>query len=69
MGKMVNVNFRLEEGLKEEFEKTCDIMGISMTAAFTAFTKKVAMEKRIPFALTAYPETAAGKKEGETRNE
>ena len=65
MGKMVNINFRLDEGLKEEFEKTCDIMGITMTAAFTAFAKKVAMEKRIPFALTAYPENVTGKTEGE----
>ena len=65
MGKMVSINFRLDEELKAEFEKVCDGMGITMTAAFTAFAKKVTMEKRIPFALTAYPENTAGETEGE----
>ncbi|MDD3272332.1 MAG: type II toxin-antitoxin system RelB/DinJ family antitoxin, partial [Syntrophomonadaceae bacterium] len=33
----------------------CSDMGLSMTAAFTIFAKKVAREKRIPFEVSADP--------------
>ncbi len=49
------VNFRMDEDLKKEMEKACADMGLSMTAAFTIFAKKVARERRIPFEVTADP--------------
>ncbi len=51
----VNVNFRLDKEVKEEMEKACEDMGLTMSAAFTIFAKTVARERRIPFAVTADP--------------
>lgn len=45
----VMVNFRMDEDLKKSMEKICSDMGLSMTAAFTIFAKKVTKERRIPF--------------------
>ena len=36
-------------------EEACSEMGISMSAAFKIFAKKVGREKRIPFEITADP--------------
>lgn len=49
------INFRIDEDLKMAMEQTCSDMGLSMTAAFTIFAKKVSTEKRIPFEVTADP--------------
>lgn len=49
------VNFRMDEDLKKSMEQTCSDMGLSMTAAFTIFAKKVSREKRIPFEVSADP--------------
>ena len=49
------VNFRMDKQLKEEMEKTCKEMGMSMTTAFTIFAKKVSREGRIPFEINADP--------------
>lgn len=51
----VNVNFRLDKDVKEEMESVCNEMGLSMSAAFTIFAKKVARERRIPFEVSADP--------------
>ena len=49
------VNFRMDEDLKKSMEKVCSDMGLSMTAAFTIFAKKVSRERRIPFEVSADP--------------
>jgi len=49
------VNFRMDEDLKKNMEKVCSDMGLSMTAAFTIFAKKVSRERRIPFEISADP--------------
>lgn len=49
------INFRMDKELKQSMEETCAEMGLSMTAAFTIFAKKVSREKRIPFEITADP--------------
>lgn len=51
----VMVNFRMDEALKRNMEKTCRDMGLTLTAAFTMFAAKVAREKRIPFEVSADP--------------
>ena len=51
----VSVNFRLDSDVKQLMEKTCDELGLSMSAAFTIFAKKVAREKRVPFELAVDP--------------
>ena len=49
------VNFRMDSELKKSMETVCQEMGLSMTAAFTIFAKKVSKEKRIPFEISADP--------------
>ncbi len=55
MAQTVNVNFRLDEDVKKQMEQACNDMGLSMTAAFTIFAKKVGREKRIPFEVSVDP--------------
>ncbi len=55
MKQTVNVNFRLDEDVKKSMEQTCSDLGISMSAAFTIFAKKVGRERRIPFELAIDP--------------
>ena len=55
MSSTVNVNFRLDEDVKKNMEAVCNELGLSMSAAFTVFAKKVAREKRIPFELSVDP--------------
>jgi antitoxin component of RelBE/YafQ-DinJ toxin-antitoxin module len=42
----------MDENLKRDFEAVCSEMGLTMTAAFTVFAKKVALEKEIPFKIS-----------------
>ena len=49
------VNFRIDKKLKDDMEKVCKEMGLSMTNAFTIFATKVSKEKRIPFEVSADP--------------
>lgn len=49
------VNFRLDEEDKKGMEMVCEEIGLSMSAAFTIFAKKVRREKRIPFDLSIDP--------------
>ncbi len=55
MAQTVNVNFKLDPAVKEKMEDVCNEIGLSMSAAFTIFAKKVGNERRIPFDLTADP--------------
>lgn len=51
----VNVNFKLDEETKKAMEQACREMGLTLSAAFTIYAKKVAREQRIPFEITADP--------------
>ncbi len=55
MAQAVLVNFRLDENDKSGMEAVCNEIGISMSAAFTIYAKKIAREKRIPFELNVDP--------------
>lgn len=55
MAQTVNVNFKLDADVKKSMEKACSDMGLSMSAAFTIFAKKVGRERRIPFEVSADP--------------
>lgn len=55
MAQTVNVNFKLDAEVKKSMEKACADMGLSMSAAFTVFAKKVGRERRIPFEISADP--------------
>ena len=49
------INFRMDEELKKSMEETCKDLGLSMTTAFTIFSKKMTREKRIPFDVSVDP--------------
>lgn len=51
----VNINFKLDENIKNDMESVCAEMGISMSTAFTLFAEKVARERRILFEISADP--------------
>lgn len=55
MAQTVNVNFRLDEDVKKSMEEACSELGLSMSAAFTIYAKKVGREKRIPFDVSVDP--------------
>lgn len=55
MAQTVNVNFKLDSDIKKSMEAVCSELGLSMSAAFTVFAKKVSREKRIPFEISADP--------------
>lgn len=55
MARAVNVNFKLDEEVKKSMEQACSELGLSMSAAFTVFAKKVGREKRIPFEVSVDP--------------
>ena len=48
----VSVTFKTEEDIKEQFDKTCEELGITMTAALNLFMKQVIIQERIPFEPT-----------------
>ncbi len=51
----VMVNFRMDENLKKNMERTCKELGLNMSTAFTIFAKKVTREGRIPFDVAIDP--------------
>ena len=55
MTQRVNVNFKLDADVKKSMAQACSEWGISMSAAFTVFAKKVGREKRIPFEVSVDP--------------
>lgn len=55
MAQTVNVNFKLDSDVKKAMELACSDLGLSMSAAFTIFAKKVGREKRIPFEVSIDP--------------
>lgn len=50
-----NLNIRIDEDLKKQFEEFCANVGINMTTAFNMYAKKVVAEQKIPFEITADP--------------
>lgn len=55
MAQTVNVNFKLDPEVKKSMEQACSELGLSMSAAFTVFARKVGREKRIPFDVSVDP--------------
>lgn len=47
-----NVNFRMDKNLKMQFEKICNDLGLSMSAAFTVFAKTMVRQQRVPFDIS-----------------
>ena len=52
---MAQVNFRIDDAVKEKAESVCAAMGLTMSSAISIFLTKVANEKRIPFEVAIDP--------------
>lgn len=52
---MAQINFRVDDDLKRNAERTFDDMGINMSTALNIFLKRVVRENRIPFELSGDP--------------
>ena len=50
-----NINIRMDEELKRNFEHVCDELGMNMSTARTIFAKKMTRERRIPFEVSYDP--------------
>ena len=48
-----NVNIRMDEDLKKQFEAFCSDVGMSMTTAFCVFAKATVRQHKIPFEISA----------------
>lgn len=51
----VNINIRMDEDLKKQFDSFCYDIGMNMTTAFCVFARKAVRERRIPFEVSADP--------------
>lgn len=49
------INLRIDEDVKKNMEQTCKELGITMSAAFNIFARKMSREKRIPFEVSLDP--------------
>ena len=49
------INVRIDEDVKKSMEEICKELGITMSAAFNIFARKVSREKRIPFEVSIDP--------------
>lgn len=47
-----NINIRIDEDLKKQFEAFCSEIGMNMTTAFCIFAKTAVRQQRIPFEIT-----------------
>ena len=57
-----NVNIRMDDNLKQQFDWLCNELGLTMTTAFNIFAKTMVRQQRIPFEVSLdvpNPETLA----------
>ena len=47
-----NVNIRMDEDLKKQFDHLCNELGLNMSTAFNIFAKTMVRQQRIPFEIS-----------------
>ena len=50
-----NVNIRMDDATKRQFDVICGELGLSMSTAFNIFAKTVVRQSKIPFELSVDP--------------
>ena len=50
-----NINIRIDEDLKNQFEAFCSDIGMTMTTAFCVFAKAAVRKQKIPFEISTDP--------------
>ena len=48
----INVNIRMDDDLRREFDSLCSNLGLTMTAAFNVFARAAVRRQKIPFELS-----------------
>ena len=52
---MANVNFKMNDELKSEFETACERMGLNVSTVLNLFAREVVKEQGIPFKISCKP--------------
>lgn len=47
-----NINIRMDDTLKQQFDHLCNELGMTMTTAFNIFAKTMVRQQRIPFEVS-----------------
>lgn len=47
-----NINIRMDDNLKQQFDHLCNELGLNMTTAFNIFAKTMVRQQRIPFEVS-----------------
>ncbi|WP_018211125.1 type II toxin-antitoxin system RelB/DinJ family antitoxin [Desulfitobacterium hafniense] len=47
-----NINIRMDENLKQDFDRLCSELGLTMTTAFNIFAKTMVRQNGIPFPVS-----------------
>ena len=50
-----NINIRMDEDLKKQFEAFCSDIGMTMTTAFCVFAKTAVRKQKLPFEIAVDP--------------
>ena len=50
-----NVNIRMDDATKRQFDVICSELGLNMSTAFNIFAKTVVRQNKIPFELSVDP--------------
>lgn len=50
-----NINIRMEDNLKQQFDHLCNELGLNMTTAITIFAKTMVRQQKIPFEIAIDP--------------
>ncbi len=50
---MANVNFKMNDQLKADFETVCEGMGLTVSAVLNLCAKQIVREQGLPFRVTA----------------
>ena len=48
----INVNIRMDDDLRREFDNLCSNLGLTMTVAFNVFAKNAVRRQKIPFEIS-----------------
>ena len=48
----INVNIRMDDTLKQQFERLCNELGLNMSTAFNVFAKTMVRQQKIPFEIS-----------------
>lgn len=47
-----NINIRMDDNLKQQFDHLCNELGLNMTTAFNIFARTMVRQQKIPFEVS-----------------